>query len=133
MRLATIHTADGPRAAVLHGMHYVDLHATDPSVPASVRLILDAGAPLMALASKAAQRTDAVTVPATSARFCAPVVDPRKIVCLGLNYRDHAAESGAQIPKKPILFSKYATALTGHGGPIVLPAVSQEVDFEVRA
>ena len=41
MRLATIHTADGPRAAVLHGLHYVDLHATDPSLPASARRLLE--------------------------------------------------------------------------------------------
>jgi 2-keto-4-pentenoate hydratase/2-oxohepta-3-ene-1,7-dioic acid hydratase in catechol pathway len=59
-----------------------------------------------------------------------PVPDPPKIVCIGLNYRDHAAESGAAIPKEPILFSKYATALVGHEDSIVLPAVSSEVDYE---
>ena len=48
---------------------------------------------------------------------------PQKIVCVGLNYRDHAAESGAPIPRDPVLFSKYATALIGHGDNIVLPPV----------
>ncbi len=52
---------------------------------------------------------------------CCPVPDPAKIVCLGLNYRDHAAESGMEPPTEPILFSKYATTLIGPGAPIVLP------------
>ena len=62
----------------------------------------------------------------------APVPDPRKIICIGLNYRDHAAESGVPVPEEPILFSKYATALIGHGETIILPAVSQEVDYEAE-
>jgi 2-keto-4-pentenoate hydratase/2-oxohepta-3-ene-1,7-dioic acid hydratase in catechol pathway len=65
-------------------------------------------------------------------RLLPPIPDPPKIVCIGLNYRDHAAESGAPIPKEPVLFSKYATALIGHGAPIVLPPVSQEVDYEAE-
>src|SRR5205085_2503254 len=58
--------------------------------------------------------------------------NPDKIVCLGLNYRDHAAESGVPIPREPVLFSKYATALLGHGENIVLPPVSQQVDYEAE-
>jgi 2-keto-4-pentenoate hydratase/2-oxohepta-3-ene-1,7-dioic acid hydratase in catechol pathway len=61
-----------------------------------------------------------------------PVPDPPKIVCLGLNYRDHAAETGAKIPAEPVLFSKFATALLGPGRPIVLPAVSKKVDYEAE-
>ncbi len=58
--------------------------------------------------------------------------DPRKIICIGLNYLDHAKESGVPAPSEPILFSKYATALIGHGGSIVLPAASHEVDYEAE-
>jgi 2-keto-4-pentenoate hydratase/2-oxohepta-3-ene-1,7-dioic acid hydratase in catechol pathway len=65
-------------------------------------------------------------------RLLPPVPDPRKIICLGLNYRDHAAESGAPIPKEPVLFSKYATALVGPTDSIVLPPVSSEVDYEAE-
>jgi len=132
MRLATIQTSAGPRAAVLHGMHYVDLHATDRSLPASVRQLLEAGPAALRAAEQAARRPEAVTVPAAAAKLLAPVPDPHKIVCLGLNYRDHAAESGAPIPKDPVLFSKYATALIGHGDNIVLPPVSKEVDYEAE-
>ncbi len=132
MRLATIQTAEGPRAAVLHGMSCIDLHATDPRLPPCVRRLLEMGPSALALAREASQRPDAVKHEAGRARFLPPVHDPRKIVCVGLNYRDHAAESGAPIPKDPVLFSKYATALVGHDAAIVLPSVSSEVDYEAE-
>ena len=86
----------------------------------------------MRAAQQVAQRAEAIQYEAAKVKYHAPVHDPRKIVCIGLNYRDHAAESGAQVPREPILFSKYATALIGHGQPIVLPPVSQEVDYEAE-
>lgn len=132
MRLATIHTWAGPRAAVQVGESYVDLHATDPSLPTSVRQLLEGGPDLLALAEKTAKRSDAQKVAADKVKFHSPVHDPRKIICLGLNYKDHAAESNSPIPKDPILFSKYPTALIGHGETIVLPPVSQEVDYEAE-
>ncbi|MBI3408298.1 MAG: fumarylacetoacetate hydrolase family protein [Planctomycetes bacterium] len=132
MRLATISTWAGPRAAVQAGDAYVDVHATNPRMPPSVRLILEGGEPYLRLAWELAQAPDAIKYEAGKVRFHAPVHDARKIVCIGLNYRDHAAESGAAIPREPILFSKYPTALIGHEEAIVLPAVSQEVDFEAE-
>jgi 2-keto-4-pentenoate hydratase/2-oxohepta-3-ene-1,7-dioic acid hydratase in catechol pathway len=62
----------------------------------------------------------------------APVSRPTKIICLGLNYRDHAIESGAPIPTEPVVFSKYPTAVIGPEAPIVLPPDSEEVDFEAE-
>src|SRR5262249_13908191 len=132
MRLATLDTASGPRAAVLAKDGYVDLHATDAQIPASVRQILEGGAAMLEAAGRAAKRPDAVRLEASKVRLGPPVVDPPKIVCLGLNYRDHAAESGSPIPREPILFSKYATALIGPERPIVLPPVSAEVDYEAE-
>ncbi len=61
-----------------------------------------------------------------------PVPDPRKIVCLGLNYRDHAEEVGLEMPKAPVLFAKFASCLQAPGAPIVLPAASTQVDYEVE-
>jgi 2-keto-4-pentenoate hydratase/2-oxohepta-3-ene-1,7-dioic acid hydratase in catechol pathway len=132
MRLATIHTPAGPRAAVLQGMSYVDLHATDPALPAGVRALLEGGPGLLRLAAAAAERPDAVRHPAAGARLLPPVPDPEKVLCIGLNYRDHAAETGAAIPGHPVVFSKFNTALIGHEAPIVLPPVSQEVDYEAE-
>jgi 2-keto-4-pentenoate hydratase/2-oxohepta-3-ene-1,7-dioic acid hydratase in catechol pathway len=132
MRLATLQTASGLRAAVRHGDHYIDLHATDAAFPPTVRQLLAAGPEVLKHASRAAERTNAVRVPVAKARLAAPIPDPQKIVCLGLNYRDHAAETNAPIPREPILFSKYPTALIGPGEAIVLPAVSNEVDYEAE-
>src|SRR5436305_9773550 len=103
MRLATIETSSGPRAVALHGAHYVDLHATDPSIPAGVRAILAQPQALWA-AARALERPDAVRHPAAQARHLPPIPDPEKIICIGLNYRDHAAETGAPLPREPVLF-----------------------------
>jgi 2-keto-4-pentenoate hydratase/2-oxohepta-3-ene-1,7-dioic acid hydratase in catechol pathway len=132
MRLATIETSYGPRAAVRQGDFYIDLHATDSSVSSSVRGLLEDGTELLKEAAEMAARATPAKHPVASTRLLPPIPDPHKIICIGLNYRDHAAESGTPIPKDPVLFSKYATALIGSGDPIVLPAVSQEVDYEAE-
>ncbi len=67
-----------------------------------------------------------------SARICAPVV-PSKIVCVGLNYRDHAAEQGKPLPEEPLIFLKPSTAVIGPGEPIRLPAGAGRVDHEAEA
>jgi 2-keto-4-pentenoate hydratase/2-oxohepta-3-ene-1,7-dioic acid hydratase in catechol pathway len=131
MRLATLETPAGPRAAVLHGTSYVDLHATDAAVPPSVRALLEGGPELLRRAAAAAARPDAARL-AAGARLLPPVPDPHKIVCIGLNYRDHAAETGAALPRDPVLFSKFATTLIGPEAAIVLPPVSHEVDYEAE-
>lgn len=64
--------------------------------------------------------------------ICAPIPRPGKIICIGLNYRDHAAESGMAIPSSPIIFSKFSTSATGRGQPIVIPAGSTETDYEAE-
>lgn len=62
----------------------------------------------------------------------APVPRPGKIICIGLNYRNHAIESGMEIPTSPIIFSKFGTSVTGPGSPIVIPESSQQVDYEAE-
>ena len=59
-----------------------------------------------------------------------PIERPGKIVCVGLNYRAHAEEQGAQLPERPMLFAKWPTALAGPGDPIVLPPITSQVDYE---
>jgi len=59
-----------------------------------------------------------------------PPVVPSKIVCIGRNYREHAAELGNEVPKEPLLFLKTPSSLIAHKQPIHIPAISQRVDFE---
>jgi len=61
-----------------------------------------------------------------------PFKRPGKIVCVGLNYRDHAEESGMEIPKWPLLFAKWPSSVIGPGSPIVLPHQAKEVDWEAE-
>ena len=66
------------------------------------------------------------------AYWFAPVPRPGKLICIGLNYRDHAAESNLPIPERPVVFSKFSTAVIAPGQPVVLPATSQKVDYEAE-
>jgi acylpyruvate hydrolase len=59
-----------------------------------------------------------------------PVMRPGKVVCLGLNYREHAAEAGMAVPEYPVLFHKVAGSLIGHSQPIVIPRISSKIDYE---
>jgi 2,4-didehydro-3-deoxy-L-rhamnonate hydrolase len=61
-----------------------------------------------------------------------PIERPGKIVCVGLNYRDHAEEQGAELPKEPLLFAKFATSLIGPGEPIVIPSIVKQADYEAE-
>jgi len=61
-----------------------------------------------------------------------PAVYPSKILAIGRNYAEHAAEGGAELPKAPLLFNKLPNALSAHNAPIVLPIISEQVDFEAE-
>jgi 2-keto-4-pentenoate hydratase/2-oxohepta-3-ene-1,7-dioic acid hydratase in catechol pathway len=61
-----------------------------------------------------------------------PIDRPQKIICIGLNYRDHAAEQDVPLPERPLLFSKWPNTLIPPGEPIVLPSISSQVDFEAE-
>jgi 2-keto-4-pentenoate hydratase/2-oxohepta-3-ene-1,7-dioic acid hydratase in catechol pathway len=69
---------------------------------------------------------------ASDVRLHTPITHPQKLIGIGLNYRDHVDEIKAQIPKQPLLFGMYANAITGPDEPIILPPMSQQVDFEAE-
>jgi 2-keto-4-pentenoate hydratase/2-oxohepta-3-ene-1,7-dioic acid hydratase in catechol pathway len=75
---------------------------------------------------------DAPTVSRDSVRLVAPVPRPGKIICIGLNYLDHAEESGMPIPISPIIFSKFHTCVIGSGEAIHIPSGSDQVDYEAE-
>jgi 2-keto-4-pentenoate hydratase/2-oxohepta-3-ene-1,7-dioic acid hydratase in catechol pathway len=131
MRWVTVDTGQGSRACGFYQGEYVDINAADPELPSCVRELLELGPMWERKAWDALPKGFVRHDPAT-ATLLAPVPDPRKIICIGLNYRDHAAESGADVPGEPIMFSKYATTLVGQGASIVLPKVSDQVDYEAE-
>jgi 2-keto-4-pentenoate hydratase/2-oxohepta-3-ene-1,7-dioic acid hydratase in catechol pathway len=75
---------------------------------------------------------DQLCEPSQEFDWLPPVAVPEKIICIGLNYRDHAAESKMEIPKEPVIFNKYNNALVGASGPVILPSNSTQVDYEAE-
>jgi len=71
-------------------------------------------------------------VPFGDAKLCAPIPDPPKILCMGLNYRDHAREANLEVPRYPVIFAKYSNTVIGSGDSIVLPKNSRKPDFEAE-
>jgi 2-keto-4-pentenoate hydratase/2-oxohepta-3-ene-1,7-dioic acid hydratase in catechol pathway len=72
------------------------------------------------------------TFPLASVRLLAPIPRPPKLICIGLNYRDHAAEARQEIPKVPTIFAKFSNVVIGPGEPIVLPKISHKPDYEAE-
>ena len=131
MRLVTFDAGDGGRAGVLEGDKVVDAWALlgEPHRGGLRELI-------------AADRVDELRArlgdsgspshPLAAVRLLPPIPDPEKIVCIGLNYREHAVEVGAEPPPHPIVFGKYRNALSAPGATVTLPANSTKVDYEAE-
>jgi 2-keto-4-pentenoate hydratase/2-oxohepta-3-ene-1,7-dioic acid hydratase in catechol pathway len=135
-----------PRLGVLQGDRIGDLQASVAAtlarrgvvraqeiaaalVPHSTRAFLEGGA---ASAEAVASVREWVTVPASSARLHAPINDPGKFICIGLNYRDHAEETNNPIPKEPPIFGKWAPSIIDPGEPVLRPRGSKQLDWEVE-
>jgi 2-keto-4-pentenoate hydratase/2-oxohepta-3-ene-1,7-dioic acid hydratase in catechol pathway len=86
---------------------------------------------LATLAALVAARADRAE-PIAGRRFGAPIARPHQILCVGLNYRDHAAETGAEVPAEPILFNKAPNTLVGPNDDLVIPKGSRKTDWEVE-
>jgi acylpyruvate hydrolase len=121
MRLATIRTPDGTTAARLDGDVLVPLAADDVGA-----LLASGGDPAVTA------RAGAGPVPVSAASFAPLLPQPSKVICVGLNYRAHIAETGRDLPQYPTLFAKFAQTLLGARDDLVLPAVSDRVDWEVE-
>jgi 2-keto-4-pentenoate hydratase/2-oxohepta-3-ene-1,7-dioic acid hydratase in catechol pathway len=118
MRLVTFQTAEGstPQAGAVSGGHVTGLGRDMLSVIASGTLPAPAGAAYDLAAVK----------------LLAPIPRPPKFICVGLNYRDHARETGLEIPTIPTIFSKFTNVVIGPGAPIVLPKNSKRPDYEAE-
>lgn len=123
------------RAGVVRDSLLLDAASlNDSPMPATVRAILEAGPAvidrLFERARDAFESKSAPAMPLADAELGPPVPDPDKIICLGLNYREHAIEFQMRTSEAPPIFAKFRNALCGPTSPIVLPRVSQQIDYE---
>jgi 2-keto-4-pentenoate hydratase/2-oxohepta-3-ene-1,7-dioic acid hydratase in catechol pathway len=130
MRLISYLSDGGERIAALRDGRYVDLNQADPALPTSIVELLAQGAEMFLRAE--AVLGSAEPLPAESVRLLAPVPRPPKIFGVGLNYADHARETGKEPPSEPVIFSKLPGTVAAHGQAIVLPALSAKVDYEAE-
>jgi len=130
MRLLNYRTPAGSSVAGYFHERWVDFGHLHPDPPSSVQEILVRDPSF--LADLVVRAEQAPLLPALPSQLLPPISCPGKILCVGLNYRDHAQETGQQVPGEPLIFSKLGSTLVGHGGNIVLPRVSQQIDYEAE-
>ena len=131
MKFTTLLKDGRARLGVVDGDQVIDLNTAQPQVPADLRGALAAGIDLAA-AARAAIASAAPRLPLASLAFAPLVPEPGKIICLGLNYFDHAKEGGREKPEYPWFFLRGATSLVAHGEAGVLPRVSEKFDYEAE-
>jgi 2-keto-4-pentenoate hydratase/2-oxohepta-3-ene-1,7-dioic acid hydratase in catechol pathway len=109
----------------------VDLNAADPRLPADMLQLLRGGDELLQLARHVIESAPSqMWLPLAGTQLVAPVPNPGKIICIGLNYRDHAGEAGLPIPAEPVVFAKLGNTVNGPYSPIPMPSGSEQIDYE---
>jgi acylpyruvate hydrolase len=133
MRLLTFERDGHARFGVEVAGGILDVHGANPALPDSLHAYLRGGEPLRAaLLALVAAPPAAHLIPPESVRYLPPIAAPEKIVCIGLNYRDHAAEVNVPLPTDVTAFAKYANSLVGQGAAIEIPRESDKVDYEAE-
>jgi 2-keto-4-pentenoate hydratase/2-oxohepta-3-ene-1,7-dioic acid hydratase in catechol pathway len=126
MKIASFEISGRPSYGVVVGDGIVDVGARLGARYPTLRAVL-AGAALDEIARAAADKPDLAL---SAVRLLPPIPAPDKIVCIGLNYRAHAAEAGLKVPENPSLFLRLTNTLVPHGGALVRPSVSSDMDYE---
>jgi acylpyruvate hydrolase len=137
MKLVTFTHSQERRIGVLHEVNgksvVVDLNKADPSLPTDMLTFLAGGTENRALAESAVSAAPPQAILELSAvKLNAPIPNPGKILCLGVNYRDHADESSMDVPAYPIVFSKHSNTVIGPGDAITLSPLSEQTDYEAE-
>jgi len=129
MKLATFTHGGKTRIGKVVDGGIVDLPVTDPSLPNDMIAFLEAGDAAMSAAQRASSDNP---IPVSEVVLEAPVLKPGKVMAIGLNYRDHVEESGLEVPKNQIWFTKSPTGCVGDGADVLKPAVSDLIDWEAE-
>jgi 2-keto-4-pentenoate hydratase/2-oxohepta-3-ene-1,7-dioic acid hydratase in catechol pathway len=131
MRFVTLSVQGHPVLAAFRGNDLIHLGIANPRLPSGMIEALAGGKDMLAAVSHALDRAPAAALldPET-ATYLPAIPRPGKIICVGLNYIDHSAESGFKQPDYPTLFGRFTTSLVGHKAPIIRPDLSDQLDYE---
>ncbi len=134
MKIVSFGPKGQEKPGIFTGDRVIDLTAVDASLPTTVRGILEAGRldRIEQILGSASTLDPRYFIPASEIRLGPPVTNPSKIICLGLNYKDHAKEQGRDVPEWPLTFAKAPSALVGNDDPIPIPADVEKLDHEVE-
>ena len=131
MKLISYYRNEQIRAGVLDGDHVVDLNDAIPNISHDLLTALNSGVDVTAVA-KAALASAAPRMALSALKLAPPVPRPGKIICLGLNYYDHAKEGGRDKPEYPWFFYRGASSLIADGEVGLRPRVSERLDYEAE-
>ncbi len=133
MRFVTFRKGAGRTAGVEKDGRVIDLSTAAPSLPNELKDIIALGSPGLEAAQDAvAKAPEEAQLPVSEVAFLAAVPNPSKVICLGLNFVDHAKEGGHDIPSYPALFMRGPGSLIGAGEPMVRPRCSEKFDYEAE-
>jgi 2-keto-4-pentenoate hydratase/2-oxohepta-3-ene-1,7-dioic acid hydratase in catechol pathway len=129
MKLVTFTQGGSTRIGVVQRDSIVDLSTAAPNLPREMCAFLAAGTAALEAAKQAAGSASA-RVALKDVKLEAPILRPPKILAVGLNYKDHIAETGNKTPEVPMIFNKQSTAVNSPYGNIHLPRASEQLDYE---
>lgn len=139
MRLGRFRMGDRIFTGVVKGATVIDLEKTAAAMPgfqrfegifSEIRSLLEHLSDLASMLEAA--KENYLTYHLGDLQIMPPLADPDKIICIGLNYSDHAAESEMAIPEEPVFFNKFKSSIVGPGEAIVIPRVSDQIDYEAE-
>lgn len=113
------------------GGDIVDLCAGDSSIPSDMRSFIEGGQKTLLAAKSVIDRGGSV-IPRDSVKIVAPIYNPDKVLCVGMNYKDHCEEQNAPVPTEPVIFNKFPSSIIGPTEDLQYPEETQKLDWEVE-
>lgn len=135
MKIAAFSIQDNQHIGIVQDDRIISLTALQrDQFPACVKTFIERSSELRPLAEQLLKQrqNDEAVFALSDVTIQAPIPQPEKIICVGLNYIDHCKETGMEPPKSPVIFSKYSNAIVGHNHAVQIPVNSTEVDFEAE-
>lgn len=113
------------------GGDIVDLCAGDSSIPSDMRSFIEGGQKTLLAAKSVIDRGGSI-IPRDSVKIVAPIYNPDKVLCVGMNYKDHCEEQNAPVPIEPVIFNKFPSSIIGPTEDLQYPEETQKLDWEVE-